>query len=86
MRRSWIPASTHSDRFEKYCRAKFSGCTSEADGDSGEANTTPSTSKAMWKEKGTFIVHVLKGDPVVHNCSKSFKFWVKKRGVSDYEL
>lgn len=72
--------NTHRDRFEQYCRAKFSGSTSDADGDSGEANATPSTSKAIWKEKGTRIVHVLKGDPVAHTYSKFFKFWVKKRG------
>ena len=53
---------TPCDCFEQYCQAKFSGSTSDADGDSGEANATPSTSKAIWKEKGTCIVHVLKGD------------------------
>ena len=58
--------NTHRDLFEQYCRVKFSGSTSDADGDSAEANATPSTSKAIWKEKGTRIVHVLKGDPVAH--------------------
>ena len=62
-------------RFEQYCRVKFSSSTtSDADGDSGEANPTPSTSKATWNENGTRIVHVLKGDPVAHTYSKSFKF------------
>ena len=60
-------SNTHRDRFERYCRAKFSGSTRDADGDSAEASATPSTSKAIWKEKGTRIVHVLKGDPVALN-------------------
>ena len=61
--------NTHRDRFEQYCRAKFSGSTSDADGDSAEANATPSTSKAIWKEKGTRIVHVL-------NCSTYLFKWI----------
>ena len=78
--------NTHRDRFEQYCRAKFSGSTSDADGDSSEANAsyaTPTSNKAIWKEKGTRIVHVLKGDPVAHTYSKSFK-WKTGRHMQEH--
>ena len=64
-----VSVDTHRERFEEYCRAKFS-----ADA-AGEKNT----SKAIWKEKGSRIVNVLKGDPAAQDYSATFKFWVKKR-------
>ena len=48
-------------------------------GDSGEANATPSTSKATWNEKGTRIVHVLKGDPVSTYLFKVFFLILSKQ-------
>ena len=64
-----VSVGTHHERFEEYCRAKFS---TDA---SGEKNT----SKAIWKEKGSRILNVLKGDPAAQDYSATFKFWVKKR-------
>ena len=52
-----VSVDTHRERFEEYCRAKFS-----ADA-AGEKNTI----KAIRKEKCSRIVNVLKGDPAAQD-------------------
>ena len=55
-----VSVDTHRERFEEYCRAKFS--TDAA----GEKNT----SKAIWKEEGSRILNVLKGDPAAQDYTQ----------------
>ena len=75
--RHTLPTALSSEVFRLYY--------SDAKGDSGEANATPSTSKQLWKEKGTRTVHVLNWG---RSCSAYFKLILGKQQerVYDYEL